>query len=370
MPALAYPTEPDVARIAVLRANALGDLLFTLPALYALRAAYPTAEITLLGTPWQARFLAGRPGPVDRVLVLPPLPGVRYPEPGESGDPADVARARDAFLATARAQHFDLALQMHGGGRHTNPIVTGVGARLTAGTRAEDAPPLDRWIRYVYYQSELFRHLEVAGLVGAAPVLFEPRLELTEQDRIEAKRLVPTDGRPLAALHPGSSDPRRRWPPDRFAAVGDALAAAGAHVLVTGTEPERALVEQVVAAMRWPAQPAVGAVSIGGLAGLLERCAVVVANDTGPLHLAEAVGAATVGLYWVGNVINAAPVLRGRHRPLLSWTIHCPVCGQDCTRDLYPARGGGRGCQHQPSFVTDIPAVEVCDAALELLAAA
>jgi ADP-heptose:LPS heptosyltransferase len=358
---------PGVERIAVLRANALGDLMFTMPALYALRAAYPGAQLTLLGTPWQARFLAGRPGPVDRVMVLPPLPGVRYCEPDEDASPAELARAREAFLAEARAQRFDLALQMHGGGRHTNPIVASVGARVTAGVRDADAPPLDRWIRFVYYQSELFRHLEVAGLVGAPPVTFEPSLELTEQDRMEAKQAVPPDGRPLAVLHPGVSDPRRRWPAHRFAAVGDALAAAGAHVLVTGTGPERDLVAQVVGAMRQPAQPLVSGLSIGGLAGLLERCAVVVANDTGPLHLAEAVGTRTVGLYWAGNVINAAPLLRGRHRPLLSWTIHCPECGQDCTRDLYPAREGA-GCRHRPSFVADIPVAEACQSALELLA--
>jgi ADP-heptose:LPS heptosyltransferase len=359
--------EPDVERIAVLRANALGDLMFTMPALYALRHAYPTAEITLLGTPWQARFLAGRPGPVDGVMVLPPLPGVRGADPGETDDPAQLAQLREVFLARARERRFDLALQMHGGGKHTNAVVAEVGARLTAGARSTDAPPLDRWIRYVYYQSELFRHLEVAALVGAPPVTFQPRLELTEQDRVEAKRLVPADGRPVAALHPGASDPRRRWPAERFAAVGDALAAAGAHVIVTGTGPERAIVDEVVGTMRHPVQPIVDAVSIGGLAGLLERCAVVVGNDTGPLHLAEAVGTSTVGIYWVGNVINAAPVLRDRHRPLLSWTIHCPDCGQDCTRDLYPARTGN-GCAHQPSFVDDVPVAEACQSALELLA--
>ena len=62
-------TEPttgavaDVDRIAVLRANALGDFLFTLPALEALRAAYPSAELVLLGAPWHARWLADRPSP-------------------------------------------------------------------------------------------------------------------------------------------------------------------------------------------------------------------------------------------------------------------------------------------------------------------
>lgn len=61
-----HPRFEGVRKIAVLRANALGDYVFSLPALDALRAAYPQAEIVLLGQPWHARFLAGRPGPLDR----------------------------------------------------------------------------------------------------------------------------------------------------------------------------------------------------------------------------------------------------------------------------------------------------------------
>src|SRR5258708_31084265 len=67
---------PGVRKIAVLRANALGDFILTLPALEALRAAYPHAEIVLLAKKWHAAFLANRPGPVDRVVVVPPYGGV------------------------------------------------------------------------------------------------------------------------------------------------------------------------------------------------------------------------------------------------------------------------------------------------------
>src|SRR5947207_4014402 len=198
--------EPDVDKIAVLRANALGDYIFALPALDALRFAYPDAEIVLLGAAWHVSFLTGRPGPVDRVVELPPLPDV-----GE------------AFLAKMRAEDFDLAIQLHGGGRETNPVVAALGARLTAGLRAADAPPLDRWVRYVYYQPEVFRYLEVVRLVGARPVGYRPVLELTADDRKAAAAVVPDGGRPLVVLHPGATDPRRRWPADRFSAVGDAL---------------------------------------------------------------------------------------------------------------------------------------------------
>lgn len=356
------PPVPGAAKIAVLRANGIGDYLFSVPALMALRVAYPDAEIVLLGAPWHHRFLTGRSGPVDRVLVVPPSPGIRGEEPGESW-PAAV----NDFAEQARAERFDLALQMHGGGAHSNPLVSAVGAGVTAGLRARDAPPLDRWIRYIYHQPEVFRYLEVVGLVGAAPVTYEPALAVAPADRSEARAAVGSPSRPRVALHPGATDTRRRWPPDRFAAAGDAAAASGAEVLVTGTPAERDLVDQVVSGMCAPAIPVVGALSLGGLAALYEECTAVVSNDTGPLHLAAAVGTATVGLYWIGNLLNGGPVYRARHRPVASWTIHCPRCGADCTRDMYPHRAGGPSCDHRDSFLADIPVAEVVDALLDLL---
>src|SRR5829696_4363433 len=185
--------------------------MFCVPALLALRAAYPRAEICLLGRPWQASFLRDRPGPVDRVIVVPPSRGVRE-EPGAAEDP----RQLDAFFARMRAERFDIALQMHGGGRWSNPFATRLGARLTVGCRAGDAPALDRSITYVYRQPEIARWIEVAGLAGAAPV------PVVAADREEA---VPFTGAGrFAVLHPGASTPRR-WSPEHFAAIGDALAA-------------------------------------------------------------------------------------------------------------------------------------------------
>lgn len=377
----------DVHSIAVLRANGVGDFVMALPALYALRAAYADAEITLVGAPWHARFLPGRPGPVDQVLALPVVPGMPGMFEGDD-DPEILAR----FLAGMRARRFDLALQMHGGGRESNPLLRAFGARLTAGLRTPDAAPLDRWIHYDYYQPEVFRYLEVAGLVGAPPTIVEPILELTAHDHEEARQVLaglagaaaaadtesgvlpagPGGGgerhRPLVALNPGATDPRRRWPVERFAAVGDALAAEGARVVVTGGPADGDLPERVVGAMRQPAASLSCRLTLGGLGALFRRCALVVSNDTGPLHVARAVGARTVGVYWFGNLITAGPATRARHRPQVSWTSRCPVCCKDCTVDLYPDRdGAGDRCDHQVSFVTDVPVSEVRDAALSLL---
>lgn len=110
----------------------------------------------------------------------------------------------------------------------------------------------------------------------------------------------------------------------------------------------------------------VGAFDLGGLAACYERRALVVSNDTGPRHLAEAVGTPMVALFWCGNAIDAGPATRSAHRVLLSWTLHCPECGADCTRDLYPHRRGD-GCAHRCSFVADIPLAEVIAESADLL---
>lgn len=348
-----------VEKIAVLRANALGDFLFALPALQSLKAAYPKAELVYIGDIWHARELAGRPGPIDRLMVAPAGPGLR--DPHEDDPP------REEFFAKARAERFDLALQLHGGGGNSNPVVNSLGARVTAGLRAPGAPALDREVPYVYFQPEIFRYLEVVGLVGAAPVTYRPRFALTDADLEQARAVAGPPNGPRVALHPGANDPRRRWPVRCFARVADALTESGAEVVVTGGTHEREIVEQVAAHTRLPVRPLLGRLSLGGLAGLYAGCAMVVGNDTGPLHLATAVGTATVGLYWPGNLINCAPVERARHRPIVSWTLHCPVCGADCTPNPHPARHTDDGCAHRVSFIEDIPVEEVTEAALALL---
>lgn len=346
---------PGVRTIAVLRANALGDFIFILPALEALRAAYPQAEIVLLAKNWHARFLKGRPGPVDRVIVVPPYGGVSE-EPDTPGI-AEHSAELECFFEAMTRERFDLALQMHGGGRYSNPFVLRLGARMTVGLKTPDAAPLDRWIPYIYFQPEILRYLEVVSLIGAREVVLEPHISLIEEDLQEAHSVVPMSEKPLVALHPGAGDPKRRWPPEKFAAVGDALAGMGAQVVVTGTQGEQDITEAVTTAMKAEAQNLCGRLSLGGLTGLLSRCRVLVSNDSGPLHLAAAVGTATVGIYWCYNLINAGPMTRLRHRPLVSWRLTCPMCGADSSR---------ASCAHRASYVADISTEEVIAQSVDL----
>jgi ADP-heptose:LPS heptosyltransferase len=342
-----------VEKIAVLRAGGIGDLIFALPALEALRAAYPHANIALLGTKHHVDLLRGRSSPVDRVIPVPPCHGVNMRDGPEN------SRSLASFIAEMREEHFDLALQLHGGGRYSNPFLLELGARVTAGLRASDAPPLDRSMPYYYWQPEIARYLEAVSLVGARPVTITPRLRLMQRDIAESEDAVPESDTPLVLLNVGASDGRRRWPPERFAAVGDALAERGATILLNGSRAERELNQQVASRMHSPCTDLSGRLSLRGLLGLAWRCALMVSNDTGPLHMAGAVGAPTVGIYWCGNMVNGGGALtRTRHRPCISWQLRCPVCGVDCFHGQ---------CDHHASFVGDVTVAEVLDACYSLL---
>lgn len=346
----------DINKIAVLRANVLGDFIFAVPALTALRQTYPDAEIVLLGLPWHAAFLEGRPSPVDRVVVVPPYAGVRA-----SGEPNEVEQAH--FFEAMQAEHFDLALQIHGGGRNSNPFVQKLGARITAGLATPDAPRLDITVPYVYYQSEIMRYLEVVAQVGAKTAEIEPQLHVLERDLAESRQVV-RNAEKLVVLHPGASDARRHWPVAKFAAVGDALHSEGYDIAVSGVGHERELVEGVIDAMNAPAQNVCDALSIGGFVGLLSRAALLVSNDTGPFHVAGAVNTPSVGIYWLPNLINSITPYRTNRRAAISWRMTCPVCGGPLLHQMYAEAA----CSHRESVIAEVPVDDVLRFAFELLA--
>jgi ADP-heptose:LPS heptosyltransferase len=346
----------EVRKIAVLRPNAVGDFVFALPALHALKSSYPQAEIVLLGKAWHADFLRGRPGPVDRVAVMPAVPGVGAPL-----DAACDARQVERFVDALREERFDIALQMFGAGRYSNPFLLRLGARLSVGARAAGAPALDRWAPYCEPNNRRLALLEIAALAGAWPgPLPLPELAVTDADRLEATAALPcVEGERLAVLQPGSTDPRRCWPAQRFAELGDRLAQAGMRVAVNGSAAEAALVAEVVSMMRHLAIPLAGRLRLGGLCGLLERAALVVSNDTGPLHLALALGRPSVGIFWLTNLVEGMPLRQSHLRAALSLQTRCAVCGQDNIRTR---------CPHDDSFVAEVSVDEVERLAQSLLA--
>lgn len=286
----------------------LGDMLCAVPALRAFRTGWPEAEIVLVGLAWARAFAERFDHLVDGFLELPGFPGL--PE-----TPVRIAEI-PAFLAEAHARRFDLVVQLHGSGRLTNTLAYLLGGRRTAGFHppGEPAPDDELFVPYPDEGHEIHRLLRLPAHLGL-PVDGD-RLEfpLRASDEEELARVAPDlRAGKYACVHPGASS-AERWPPDRFAAVADALQARGLRVVLTGSGPETEVTRRVSELMRAPALDLAGRTLLGALAALLAGARVLVSNDTGVSHLAAALRVPSVVVITTSDPDRWAPLDRELHR--------------------------------------------------------
>lgn len=282
----------SVNRIAVLRALKLGDLLCTVPAFRALRAAHPFAEIRLIGLPWSRELVQRYDMYLDGLFDLPGFPGM--PE-----RPFD-ARAFTRFLDEVQCWEPDLVVQLHGSGELANPLAMLSGGRTTAGyfLPGQYCPDPERFIPYPAELREVDRHLRMLEHLGIRPQGTHKEFPLYDADR-HALTSALADvwlASPYVVVHPGASVPERRWPPKRFAAVADQLADRGMQIVLTGGDGEASVTAAVREAMTAPGIDLTGRTDLGTLAALLADAALLVSNDTGVMHVAEAVGTPLVAV--------------------------------------------------------------------------
>lgn len=315
----------EVRRIAVFRALVLGDMLCAVPALRALRSAWPQAEVTLIGLPWASQWVE-RSAQVDRFIEFPGFPGL----PERDVD----SLAWPAFLQNVQSRHFDLAVQLHGSGTLTNPLVALFNARNVAGFAGAGAWASNRATHCDWPDSgdEIERLLRLTDHFGLARQGAHLEFPLHPQDDASLREAWPgvDAAGSIVCVHAGAQLPSRRWPPGRFAAVADRLAAAGHTVVLTGTPGERTLVGQVASAMRHRTVNLVGRTSLWTLGALLRRSRLLVCNDTGVSHVAAALGTPSVVVSLGADVSRWAPRDRSRHRVLWQ-AMNCRPCAHvDC----------------------------------------
>ncbi len=340
--------RPLPQRIAVFRALQLGDMLSAVPALRALRAALPVARITLVGLPWAAAFARRFAHYVDDFLAFPGAPGL----------PERVARPNEAlaFSRAARRRAFDMGLQLHDNGYHSNAVVLGLGAGRAAGffCPGDPCPDAQRFLRYPEDLPEWQRLLALTTFLGIPPQGDGLEFPLTAADRAaQAPLAVALSGGDYACIHPGARAAARRWPATRFAQVGDALAGHGLRVVVTGAAAEADLAATVAAAMTAPSLNAAGQTTLDGLAALLAGARLVVCNDTGIAHIAAALNRPRVVIYTASDPLRWAPPDPTSHRG-----VYHPITCRPCDNAICPI---GHPC------ATAVDAGEVIEQAMELL---
>ena len=301
------------AKIAVLRALQLGDLLCSVPALRALRGRFPTAELTLIGLPWARAFAERFSAYVDRFVEFPGWPRLPEREPRIGAIPE--------FLRAMQAERFDLAVQLHGSGSIVNEIIALLGARRAAGfyRPGDHRPDPDGFIAWPESGLELRRLLALTEHLGARHPSVHLEFPLNRHDHAAFRALAAPyelTGSRFVVIHPGASVPERRWPADRFAAVVDTLADRGFRVVLTGSAGECGLTREVSAAATCRPIDLAGKTDLGTLGVLLSRASLLVCNDTGVSHVADGLGTPSVVISTGDNPARWSPVDRRRHRVL------------------------------------------------------
>ncbi|OZI20218.1 LPS biosynthesis glycosyltransferase [Bordetella genomosp. 9] len=318
--------HPRPRRIAIFRALQLGDMLCAIPALRALRQHCPDAHVTLVGLENAGPFVQRFQRYLDELLPFPGIP--EFPEQAARPE------ALPAFYRQARARGFDLALQMHGSGTMSQPIVGALGARTHAGfvPHGGMARPgrLMAWpdglpepLRY----TALMRHLGVPVHGNAL------EMPLTAEDHAEAGRIIAEadfDPATTVLIHPGARLRSRRWPAARYGALAARLAGQGWRIAVTGSADERALAAEVLAAVGPGAIDLTARTSLGAMAALLARVPLLVCNDTGVSHVAAAVGTPSVIVACGSDTRRWAPLDRMRHTVLADHPPCRPCAYETC----------------------------------------
>jgi ADP-heptose:LPS heptosyltransferase len=317
--------------VLLARMDNAGDVLLAGPAVRAVAAR--AGRVTFLASPRGAAAAELLPG-VDEVLVHP-CPWIEAPAPGLTRD------AVEAFVAdvAARGVHEAIVFTSF----HQSPLPLALLLRLagveTIGAISVDYPGslLDVRHRIADDVHEVQRALSLAAALGYAAAPDDShRLAV----RRPAARRPELPERPYVAVHPGASVPARAWPADRHAALVGALAASGRRVVVTGGPGETALTAEVAAAAPGAALDLGGRTDLAQLAEVLAGASAVVVGNTGPAHLAAAVGTPVVSLF-----APTVPAVRWRPwlvpHELLHVDVPCAGCrARDCPVAGHPCLAG------------------------------
>ena len=335
-----FPKDFTPKRILVVKLDHLGDVLLATPVFSNLSQAYPDAELHALAGTWSRVVLEKHPD-VNKVL--------EYNSPAfcRTGPPTSFKQTFQLYRALRR-QKYDLIVELRNDWR----IVCF--SLLRVAPKRLDRATLQVTNKLGFAQftgiHETTRNLDVLDKAGIPTPIKTTTFSLTAEEKKWASNFLTAhplgEERPLIAIHPGSPIPLKRWMPERYAELADWLIARKrAKILFVGVEAEMPIITEIQELMQAESINIAGKTTLTQLASILHISNVFIGNDSGPMHLAAAVGTPTIGLYGPGDPTRFGPV--GTKCQAIQRKQDCPPCpGTTC-------RFGKDGCMSKIQ-VTDV----------------
>jgi ADP-heptose:LPS heptosyltransferase len=334
---------PDVSsarRILALRLDRLGDLIMTLPALVELRRLAPEAEIELGVGSWNEEIARGLPF-VDRVRVID-APWAAW---GKQASWSKAARA----LRSASSP--DLVIDFQGDVR-VILLMALTRAPLRAGFSATGGGHLlthrGKWDEGKSWYRQNVDLLEAIYPEASFPKIVEPYNFLSSEDRANGRRLLADIGIgspscPLVGIHPSAGRTIKEWEVEKFAALADRLVeATSGTVLMTGGPGDGDLVDAVGNRTKVATHRLVTDAGVRPFAALVEQLDLFVTGDTGPMHIAHAVGAPNLAIFGPSDPIRYGPESDEGKHVVVRHPLYCSPCNMirkppaECTRRPTP----------------------------------
>jgi ADP-heptose:LPS heptosyltransferase len=334
--------EGGVRSILVVRGDAIGDFVLFLPALRVLRRYYAGAKISLI-VARECFDLASTFAPVDEVISFD-RKRYRY----------DLAY-RIRIIRRLRSQHFDVALNpVYSREPLTDELLYCSGARERiacegdlSNIKARTKVRNNAFCSRIYPSSpgllrELERNREFVEQLTKADVSredFQPTLPLSQSHLDDACALLRSKGLDphtdlLVGMFPGASNSVRIWPPECYAQMADFFADSyGADVLLGGSTSDRELGERIIRLCRTTPCNLIGSTTLPQLAAVLRLCCLYVGSESGPLHLAVAVGAPTLCVMGGGHFGRFYPYGDPKKHRMVFKHMDCYNCNWQCIHE-------------------------------------
>ena len=323
------PPTSDVRKILIVKLDHIGDVLLATPVITNLKLCYPQAHIAMLVGSWSKSIVASNPY-LDKIYC--------YDAPffcrnGTSTPFKDAIK----LLRQLRRERFDLLVELRGN------LLTLILAASKAGKYRVDRATQRikaKLSNIVPSSHEVDINLDALRCAGIPIKSTATSFSVPEECQIWADEFLRERGilksQPIIAVHPTSPVLIKRWLPERFAELADKLIEEfDAQILFLGLASEKAIVSEIQSLMQGKSVNLAGQTSLPQLAGILQHCQLYIGNDSGPMHLAAAVGMPVIGLFG-----PSSPRRFGPHGSdcLAIRATDCPPCMKE------RCRAGGRGC--------------------------